>query len=407
MCKKCDDRPATFRPSRITAAEVKSAIPGRLFIPDTSKSLYYLARDISVTALLAWLAWTADRHLEAYYVTRREELQVYVSISRGLVWCLYWWFQSLSFASLWLLAHECGHGSLFPYSILNNFVGFVLHSFVGTPYYSWKYSHRQHHRFNGHVEKDEHYIPKVLDADQPAHGSGFWEAVEDTPIFQVIKLAFQQIFGFQSYLLVNVSGQARYKGWTSHFNPFCALYRHSQRFDIILSDVGLLLNLAFLVYAARAPPLSTGAVVRIYGIPWILLNHWIAMIVSLQHTDSMLPRYRDGAYTFARGALVTVDREFLGWQGKFFLHYVAHCHVLHHFFPSMPFYHLEEATQYAKKVLGDDYISCDTSGFKALWQNALRCQYVDAKGDIVFYKDKTGSARFRTACENDPIPMRQ
>ncbi|KAL5536388.1 FAD2 [Sanghuangporus sanghuang] len=388
MCKKCEDRPATFRPSKITAVEVKSAIPGRLFIPDTSKSIYYLARDIFVTALLAWLAWTVDGHLVAYYVTRREELQVYVSISRGLVWCLYWWFQSLSFASLWLLAHECGHGSFFPYPNLNNFVGFVLHSVM-----------KNYLRHN--------YVPKVLDADQPAHGSGFWEAVEDTPIFQVIKLAFHQIFGFQSYLLVNASGQARYPGWTSHFNPFCALYRRSQRFDIILSDVGLLLNLAFLAHAARTPPLSTGAVMRLYGIPWILLNNWIAMIVSLQHTDIMLPRYRDGAYTFARGALVTVDRELLGWQGKFFLHYVAHCHVVHHFFPSMPFYHLEEATQYAKKVLGDDYISCDTSGFKALWENALRCQYVDAKGDIVFYKDKTGSARLRTACEDDLVPMWQ
>ncbi|OCB90298.1 hypothetical protein A7U60_g2472 [Sanghuangporus baumii] len=274
----------------------------------------------------------------------------------------------------------------------------VLHSFVGTPYYSWKYSHRQHHRFNGHIEKDEHYVPKVLDADQPAHGSGFWEAVEDTPIFQVIKLAFHQIFGFQSYLLVNASGQARYSGWTSHFNPFCALYRRSQRFDIILSDVGLLLNLAFLAHAARTPPLSTGAVMRLYGIPWILLNNWIAMIVSLQHTDIMLPRYRDGAYTFARGALVTVDRELLGWQGKFFLHYASPCFSR---------YHLEEATQYARKVLGDDYISCDTSGFKALWENALRCQYVDAKGDTVFYKDKTGSARLRTACEDDLVPMWQ
>ncbi|KAL5492880.1 FAD2 [Sanghuangporus weigelae] len=326
-------------------------------------------------------------------------------MARGLVWCLYWWFQGLSFAALWLLAHECGHGSFSPYPVLNDFVGFILHSLLGTPYYSWKYSHRQHHRYNGHLEKDEHYIPRIVDADQPAHDSGGWEAVEDTPIFQVIKLAFQQIFGFQSYLLLNISGQARYPGWTSHFNPFCVLFRRSQRFAIILSDVGLLLNLAFLAGAARTPPLSTGAVMRLYGIPWILLNHWVAMIVSLHHTDVMLPRYRDGAYTFSRGALVTVDREFLGWQGKFFLHCVAHYHIVHHFFPNMPFYHLEEATEYAKTVLGDDYISCDTPVFRALWENALRCRYVDAKGDIVFYKDKTGSARLRMAGENDPDSM--
>lgn len=104
---------------------------------------------------------------------------------------------------------------------------------------------------------------------------------------------------------------------------FCVLFRPSQRFAIILSDLGLFLNMACLVLAARTPPLTISIVMRLYGVPWILLNHWVAMIVSLQHTDVMLPRYRDGAYTFARGALVTVDRDFLGWQGKFFLHCVS------------------------------------------------------------------------------------
>lgn len=31
----------------------------------------------------------------------------------------------------------------------------MLHTVLGTPYYNWKYTHRHHHRYNSHMEKDE------------------------------------------------------------------------------------------------------------------------------------------------------------------------------------------------------------------------------------------------------------
>ena len=61
------------------------------------------------------------------------------------------------------------------------------------------------------------------------------------------------------------------------------------------------------------------------------------MITYLHHTDPELPHYRQPQWNFQRGAAATVDRDFLGWMGRFFLHDVAHYHVVHHFFPKMPF----------------------------------------------------------------------
>jgi omega-6 fatty acid desaturase (delta-12 desaturase) len=54
------------------------------------------------------------------------------------------------------------------------------------------------------------------------------------------------------------------------------------------------------------------------------------MITYLHHTDPTLPHYREKEWNFQRGAAATVDRNFLGWQGRFFLHDVAHYHVVHH-----------------------------------------------------------------------------
>lgn len=71
-----------------TAAEVKSAIPARLFIPDTPSSLYYLARDILVTTLLVFSVRAVDDRLLAYRETAPKEFQTCVSIVRVLVWGL-------------------------------------------------------------------------------------------------------------------------------------------------------------------------------------------------------------------------------------------------------------------------------------------------------------------------------
>lgn len=54
------------------------------------------------------------------------------------------------------------------------------------------------------------------------------------------------------------------------------------------------------------------------------------MITYLHHTDPAMPHYRGKQWNFQRGAAATVDRPILGWQGRFFLHDVAHFHVIHH-----------------------------------------------------------------------------
>jgi fatty acid desaturase len=78
-------------------------------------------------------------------------------------------------------------------------------------------------------------------------------------------------------------------------------------------------------------------VLNYYVIPWAFLNHWLVMITYLHHTDPSLPHYRQGSWNFTRGAAATMDRDFLGWIGRFFLHDISHYHVAHHFFPKIPF----------------------------------------------------------------------
>lgn len=121
-----------------------------------------------------------------------------------------------------------------------------------------------------------------------------------------------------------------------------------------MSNIGI----AFMVWVVIKASSIYGVanVLKYYGIPWLAVTHWctsnsclgiltlldrtqpkVIMITYLQHTDPELPHYRRKEWNFQRGAAATIDRPFLGWQGRFFLHNVAHNHIVHHFFPKMPF----------------------------------------------------------------------
>lgn len=121
------------------------------------------------------------------------------------------------------------------------------------------------------------------------------------------------------------------------------------------------------------------------------------MITYLHHTAPDLPHYRGKEWNFQRGAAATVDRNFLGWQGRFFLHDVAHYHVIHHFFPKMPFYHGPEATTHLRNFIGHHYKYSNQSVFKALWETYNKCQFVEDEGQVLFYRDRSGRSTIKSA----------
>ncbi|KAG5644193.1 hypothetical protein DXG03_008856 [Asterophora parasitica] len=245
------------------------------------------------------------------------------------------------------------------------------------------------------MERDEVYVPKTrsslgLPDKEKAAPLDYAELLGDTPIYTLFMLTRQQLLAFPAYLLFNVSGQPNYPRWTNHFDPNSILFMDSQRNAVIMSNLGIGSVILFLRHACSVHGFSE--VVKYYGIPWLLVTHWFIMITYLHHTDPVVPHYRGKVWNAQRGAAATVDRPFLGWQGRFFLHDVAHYHVIHHFFPKLPFYNGEEATKHLKAFIGEHYISSDKPAFRALWENYNDCQFVEDSGDVLFYRDRKGRA---------------
>jgi len=356
---------STFSPPEFTIKELLDCIPRHCFERSAIKSTAYLLRDFFYIACLATFAY----NISTYVGKDGSLLNGNAGIAASWAcWLTYWWFQGLVMTGVWVIAHECGHQAYSTSKTINNAVGLVLHSALLVPYHSWRISHAKHHAATGHMTRDQVFVPKTASQLGIQKPEGGWEAfaakaddiLEDSPIYIFLCVLAQQLFGWPMYLIRNASGQKTYPKMTNHFNPDSVIFEPRHYGQIILSDIGLAVVIAALVYWGKQTSLST--VLSFYGLPYLVVNHMLVCITFLQHTDPELPHYREGEFNFQRGALCTKDRNI--WNTT--LHGISNTHVLHHLKSSIPHYHADEATAALKEKLGDYYTFTDEHWLVAL-----------------------------------------
>ncbi|EAQ88866.1 hypothetical protein CHGG_05485 [Chaetomium globosum CBS 148.51] len=350
---------------------IRDAIPAHCFVPSTWRSLGYVFRDVSMAAALGWAAFT--------YISQIEDFTW-----RTAVWIVYGYLQGLVCTGIWILAHEAGHGAFSVHQKLNDVVGWTLHSALLVPYFSWKFSHHRHHRFTGHMEKDMAFVPHTKADREKRRLADLYldrELFEDIPVVQLFKLLAHQLAGWQMYLLFNVSAgsdsqQSKASWWrVSHFEPTSAVFRPSEALYVAITDIGLLI-VAGLLYLASTV-VGWKMVFLMYGVPYFWVHHWLVAITYLHHTHPDVHHFEADSWTFVKGALATVDRDF-GFVGRHLFHGIIDTHVIHHLFPRIPFYKAEEATEAIKPLLGDLYHREERSFMGQLWSTFTQCKYVEA-----------------------------
>jgi hypothetical protein len=48
----------------------------------------------------------------------------------------------------------------------------------------------------------------------------------------------------------------------------------------------------------------------VYGVPYLIVNFWLAVIIQLQHKDTRLPDCSGNDRNYLCGALAAVDRDY-------------------------------------------------------------------------------------------------
>lgn len=326
-----------------TLKDVRNAIPDYCFEPNTFRSLAYLCLDFGIIAGLYALA----AYLNSWWF-----------------FPLFWVAQGTMFWALFVVGHDCGHGSFSKHKWLNSLIGHVAHSPILVPYHGWRITHRHHHANTGNMDTDESWFP----VPQSEYESMTW------PIklirFQLLLLAYPV------YLFVGTRGNNH-----SHFSPQNQLFKPSEKRDIITSTICWSLMVTGLVMLGVQFGLLF--VVKYYLMPYLVFVVWLDLVTYLHHTVPELPWYRNDDWFFLKGALSTIDHDY-GFINN--IHHNIGTHVAHHIFSNMPHYHLKTATEAIKPILGEYYHASTEPIWTLLWRSMRTCHYVADHGSKVYYQ---------------------
>ncbi|KAK7956739.1 delta-12 fatty acid desaturas-like protein [Apiospora aurea] len=391
--------------TRINMQQLRSRVPAHCFRPSILYSLGWVLHDsVIYLALLATALYLKERVVVAGGGDTARILLCYF---------VFPFLAGLPLTGLWVLAHECGHGAFSTSSFLSNTVGLVLHSALMNPYFAWRSSHGRHHQFANNLKTDLNYVPPIRGEYQELFRGqiDLDHMVEDAPFVVLLRIVFQQLIGWPWYLITHItagpnSSPKKSRGWwdNSHFLPHSSLFRPSEFWNIVVSDLAI--SATAVVLYALGERYGMWTMVWTYLLPLMWVNHWIVMITYLHHTSPVLPKYMPESWTYLRGALATVDRD-PGPVMRYMFHHIVDLHVVHHLFPyalptvlsspplclsrspllfaddaragrRIPHYHAQEATNAIRPLLGDYYHVDKSSWWGALYVVFTQCQWVEA-----------------------------
>jgi acyl-lipid omega-3 desaturase len=329
-----------------TLQDLKAAIPAECFQPSVTKSLYYFFRDVLIVGLL----YAVANYLDSWYF-----------------WPVFWVMQGTMFWALFVVGHDCGHQSFSKHKWLNDLVGHITHTFILVPYHGWRISHRTHHKNTGSLENDESWYP-VSESQY-----------DEMPLLQRIGRFYVFLLAYPVYLFKRSPGKEG-----SHFSPSSPLFKPSEKWDIITSTtlwIGMVALLGLFTYQ-----FGWMALLKYYAAPYIVFIIWLDMVTFLHHTEPGIPWYRGEEWTFLKGAISSVDRDY----GIFnHIHHDIGTHVAHHIFLNMPHYNLLKATEAIKPIMGEYFHESKEPVWKSLWNSAIGCHFVPDTGSKVYYTSKS------------------
>lgn len=335
--------PARATELPFTLQDIKAAIPAHCFEPSVWKSLAYLFLDISIIAGLYAIAYVLDS---------------------WLFFPIFWLMQGTMFWALFVVGHDCGHGSFSKIKWLNNVVGHLCHIPILVPYHGWRISHRTHHANTGNIDTDESWYP----VSQTYYEQMAW--YEKLGRFHLLLLA---------YPLYLFKRSPHREG--SHFLPSSPLFRPSEKWDVLTSAVLWVLMVGFL--SLLTYQFGWLFLVKYYLVPYVVFVIWLDLVTFLHHTEADIPWYRGDDWYFLKGALSTIDRDY-GFINP--IHHDIGTHVAHHIFLNIPHYHLKTATEAIKPVLGDYYRRSNEPVWKSFFRSYWACHFVPDQGSKIYYQ---------------------
>lgn len=314
----------------LNLTNLKKAIPREAFDKSLSRSLFYLFFDYGM-----WLGSTYLMH--AFCNAPVWETMEFWQ--QALATLVFWNIAGFFMWGIFVVGHDCGHTNFSENQILNDIIGHICHGSILVPYYPWQLSHRRHHMYHNHVEKDySHpwYTQERFDRPDEGMARVFhrnWWLIITFPIY-----------GWAVYLYGLPDG--------SHFFPFSTqrMWKNTPTVEyakcLLSSSVVLAFVAAIYLFCGDFQTMTF-----YYLVPYFIQGWWLVTVTYLQHHNPDTVAYPDSEWKFVDAAFETVDRKF-GYGIDTLHHHITDGHVAHHlFFTKIPHYNLPIATKAIKDYM--------------------------------------------------------
>ncbi|UPR02829.1 fatty acid desaturase [Chloropicon primus] len=353
-----------------TKGEVMAVIPKECLQRDTLKSLMYLLFSTVILFGFGGLAYAFIPFTLPYLP----------------LWLAYGAANGTVAFGFWVVGHECGHGAFSDNKTLQDAVGFAIHSFCLTPYFSWQRSHAVHHSRVNHMHEGETHVPNPTEDSFAAT----MHAIKEFPLLgglahDLLSLTLVSV-GFVFYLVFGASGGPAYKP-SNHFWPVAPfetkLFPGKWKRKVILSAMGVF-GMMGLLYLWCAAEKSIWPVAAVYVGPYLGLNAWLGIVTKLHHTDVDVPHLEGDEWNWVRGAFLTIDRPYYKIV-DILQHHIGSTHVAHHLCPQIPHYHAVKATECIKKAFPHLYLYDPTPVHWALLRVCSKCISVENLNNMWVY----------------------
>lgn len=358
------EQPATFEglPSK---AEVNAALPAWVFERRLARSALHAAFSVTLTAGTGLAALLFLPLTWAWFP----------------IWILYAVVCGTFATGVWVIAHECGHRAFCNGTRLQDALGFVLHSSLLVPYFSWQRSHALHHAKTNHLDDGETHVPHRIDTAQGQRALQVQERLGPSLNGAVMGLG-RLLIGWPMYLIAGATGGGT-RGVTNHFWPSApfsnSLFPKRLHNKVRFSALGVVAVLGLLAWWAVAAG-SVVPVLAVYVGPYLICNAWLVGYTWLQHTDVDVPHYEGDDWSFVRGAFCSIDRPYPRMIDVLH-HSIGSTHVAHHLESRIPHYNAGAATEAIAETWPHLYRYDPTPIPQALWRVSRGCHVVAPSDD--------------------------
>ena len=220
---------------------------------------------------------------------------------------------------IFIIFHDCGHGSFFKSKRLNKFIGIITGLIVFTPYNKWHYEHKIHHQTVGNLDKRGVGDVKTLTVNEYLSLSKwqrFLYRLYRNPIF---------LFGIAPILIFTILQRFTKKGMTLREK----LYVHLSTLAIIVCILLLMYFIGWKTYVLIQLPILY--IATAHGVWLFYVQHQFRNVLW---TDSENWDYKS---TALEGSSMFKLPFLLNW----FTGNIGYHHI-HHLSPLIPNYNLKK-----------------------------------------------------------------